>query len=108
MSEVSSTRSSFFPKNDKASINRANKLQSQILQRNDKKRSETIRDNTKNDARVKINDAVKDFSRIKKAVDQAPDIDNSKKIAELKAKIQAGKYNINYDALADRMLETEL
>lgn len=108
MSEVNSARSSFFPKNDRASINRANKLRAQVLQRNDKQKSESIKDKTKNDARVKIPDAIKDFSRIKKAVDLAPTIDNSVKIAELKAKINAGTYNINYDALAEKMLQTEL
>ena len=108
MSEVTSTRSSFFPKNDRASLNRANKLQAKILQRNDKERSSAIKDNTKNDARVKIPDAVKDFARIKKAVDLAPPKDNSAKVAKLKEQIQAGQYKINFDALADRMLETEL
>ena len=50
---------------------------------------------------------VKDFSRIKKAVDQAPAIDNSEKIARLKEQIGNGTYQMDYDAIAERMLNRE-
>ena len=46
------------------------------------------------------------ISRIKKAVDTAGDIDHSAKIADLKARIKAGTYQVDYDAVADKMLES--
>ena len=48
-----------------------------------------------------------DFSRIKRAVDLTPDRDNSAKIADLKARIQSGTYETNYDAIADKLLASE-
>lgn len=59
------------------------------------------------DARVSIPDGVRDFSRIKKAANAAPEVDNSEKIARLKAQIQAGAYEVDYDGLADKMLQSE-
>lgn len=59
------------------------------------------------DAKVSIPEGVRDFSRIKKAADASPDIDNSDKIARLKAQIQAGTYEVDYDAVADKMLMQE-
>jgi negative regulator of flagellin synthesis FlgM len=59
------------------------------------------------DSRVSIPDGVRDFSRIKKAVDASPDVDNSEKIARLKAQIQAGTYEVDYDGLADKMLASD-
>jgi negative regulator of flagellin synthesis FlgM len=50
---------------------------------------------------------VRDFSRIKKAAASAPEQDNSEKIARLKAQIQAGTYEVDYDGLADKMLQSE-
>jgi negative regulator of flagellin synthesis FlgM len=40
-------------------------------------------------------------------VDMAPDVDNTDKIARLKQQIKAGTYNVNYDKLADKILESE-
>ena len=37
----------------------------------------------------------------------APEIDNSEKIARLKAQIAAGSYEIDYDGLADKILSSE-
>ena len=37
----------------------------------------------------------------------APEIDNTDKIARLKAQIADGSYKIDYDGLADKMLEQE-
>jgi negative regulator of flagellin synthesis FlgM len=58
-------------------------------------------------AKVEIPNAVKDYARIKKAVDMAPEVDNSEKIARLKEQIKAGSYNVNYEKLADKILESE-
>ena len=37
----------------------------------------------------------------------APETDNSEKIARLKAQINAGTYEIDYDGLADKILNSE-
>ena len=56
---------------------------------------------------VSIPERVKDFARIKKAVYNVPDKDNTEKIAALKQKIREGSYKIDYEDLADRMLRSE-
>jgi negative regulator of flagellin synthesis FlgM len=61
----------------------------------------------KKDAKVRIPDAIRDFSQIKKAVDQAPPLNKQDKIADLRRQIAAGEYKIDYDALADKILTNE-
>ncbi len=102
------TRSAFFPRGRTPQAESTQK-QTQVggVERNNLERSQEIQSRTSQDANVQIGDGVKDFSRIKKAVDAAPEMDNSEKIAALKAKIQAGQYEIDYDGLADKMLEQE-
>ena len=107
MSSIDTSRSGFFPHSKKPATERASQAQQTALKRNDPYRAQELRNTTQNDAKVDINDAIKDFSRIKKAVDAAPEIDNSDKIARLKQQIQAGTYTVDYDALADKMLATE-
>jgi negative regulator of flagellin synthesis FlgM len=70
-------------------------------------RASEITDRTSADAKVAIPEGVKDFSRIKKAATNAPEVDNSEKIARLKAQIQAGTYEVDYDGLADKILASE-
>jgi negative regulator of flagellin synthesis FlgM len=70
-------------------------------------RASQLNEKTSGDARVNIPDGVKDFSRIKKAAMNAPEPDNSEKIARLKAQIAAGTYEVDYDALADKILTSE-
>ena len=77
------------------------------MQRNPFEKTAEINSKTSRDAKVSIPEKIRDFSRIKKAVDMAPEIDNSDKIASLKAQIQAGSYQPDYDALADKILTTE-
>lgn len=103
------TRSPFFPNSRTAQkqAEQAKKAQQLAATRNTYDRAEEIRAKTSNDAKVSIPDTIKDFSRIKKAVDAAPQVDNTDKIADLKARIQAGTYEIDYDALADKMLGSE-
>lgn len=100
-------RTPFFPqsKTSNTEVNQAR--QAQALKRNSYDRAQEIQTKTGKDARVSIPEAIKDFSRIKKAADQAPPIDNSDKIAMLKAQIQAGSYEPDYDALADKILTSE-
>jgi negative regulator of flagellin synthesis FlgM len=102
------TRSPFFPRGKTAQTDSTQKQsQTGAVTRNDPARMNEIQARTSGDANVQIADGVKDFSRIKKAVDASPEIDNSEKIAQLKARIQAGQYQIDYDGLADKMLEQE-
>ncbi len=100
------TRPSFFPN---SRTNRRNAVQSptKALQRNSQTRIDELNNMSSKDAKVNINNAIKDFSRIKKAVDMAPEVDNSDKIAQLKAQINNGTYKVDYEALADKMLASE-
>lgn len=109
MSNIDVTnRSNFFPNSEKAKNVRAQKAQqAAALKRNDMARREQLERMSAKDAKVQIPDAVRDFSRIKKAVDAAPEIDNSDKIARLKQQIQNGTYKVNYEAIADKLLTTE-
>lgn len=110
MSKVdpSANRSSFFPhtRNGGDKVN-GKKVNSPYLQRNSSSRKTELEKTTKKHAKVDIPNAVRDFAKIKSAVDKAPEVDNSEKIARLKEQINAGTYNINYDGLADKILSSE-
>ena len=60
------------------------------------------------DAKVTIPEAIKDFARIKRVVDESPDLDNQIKVEKIKDQIQNGSYKINYELLAEKMLENEI
>ncbi|MBG07568.1 MAG: flagellar biosynthesis anti-sigma factor FlgM [Halobacteriovoraceae bacterium] len=60
------------------------------------------------DAKVTIPEAIKDFARIKRVVDESPDMDNQIKVEKIKDQIKNGSYKINYDLLAEKMLENEI
>ncbi len=49
----------------------------------------------------------KEFAKVKEAATKAPDI-REQKIAELKKRIAEGKYKIDENAVADRMVEDHL
>jgi negative regulator of flagellin synthesis FlgM len=102
------TRSPFFPRSRSAQAESA-KGGGQVggVNRNDPDRASEISERTSSDAKVSIPDGVKDFSRIKKAAMTAPEPDNTDKIARLKAQIEAGTYEIDYDGLADKILSSE-
>lgn len=102
------TRSAFFPKGRTAQAESA-KGGSQVgaANRNSNERASELVDKTSTDAKVSIGDGVKDFARIKKAAMNAPEPDNSEKIARLKAQIAAGTYEVDYDGLADKILTSE-
>ncbi|MBT7608941.1 MAG: flagellar biosynthesis anti-sigma factor FlgM [Bacteriovoracaceae bacterium] len=102
-----SSRSSFFPRSraEGTSSQRAKAL-TKSLARNDAERIKAL-EQTKDDARVSIPEGIKDFARIKKAVDAVPDRDNSAKVARLKQQIENGTYKVNYEALADKILASE-
>ncbi len=104
MSTIDSTSSrSIFLPNKKAS----GSIGPSGLQRNSETRKNELEAFSKSDSQVDIPDAIKDFSRIKKVADAAPAIDNSEKIARLKSQIDAGTYKVDYDKLADKILEQE-
>lgn len=107
----SATRAPFFPNSRKAATTNAGGAgeaeQVSGPRRNAPDKAQEIKGRTAQDARVDIPDSIKDFSRIKKAADSAQPIDNSEKIARLKAQIQNGTYNIDYDGVAEKILTTE-
>lgn len=102
------TRSAFFPRSrDVKSESTQSGQKVDGVQRNTTERASEIAQKTSTDAKVSIPEGVKEFSRIKKAAMSAPEVDNSEKIARLKAQIQDGSYQIDYDALADKILTSE-
>lgn len=102
------TRSAFFPRSRTAQTESAKSTgKTEGIQRNSMDRASELTDKTATDAKVSIPEGVKDFSRIKKAAMNAPEPDNSEKIARLKAQIAAGTYEVDYDQLADKILQSE-
>lgn len=104
---IESTRAPFFPHSKSAQAKRAESLRKAAIQRTTPMRQQELTDFTAGDTQVNIPNAVKEYSRIKKAVDAAPPVDNSAKIAKLKSQINNGTYNVNYDAIADKLLSSE-
>ncbi|MDD4974485.1 MAG: flagellar biosynthesis anti-sigma factor FlgM [Bacteriovorax sp.] len=107
MSAVDSTssRSLFMP--GKKETRESGKVGPAGLKRNSETRKNELEAFSKSDSKVDIADAIKDFARIKKVADAAPDIDNTDKIARLKAQIADGSYKIDLDGLSDKILEQE-
>lgn len=101
------TRSAFFPRGRTQAESAKGGGKVDGTQRNSMERASELSDKTATDAKVSIPEGVKDFSRIKKAAMSAPEPDNSEKIARLKAQINAGTYEIDYDGLADKILTSE-
>ena len=108
MSNVdSATRSSFFPNSRQSkAATKKTELQRAALKRNGLERMQEL-EASKMDAKVNIPDAIRDFSRIKKAGDASPEPNNTDKIARLKQQINNGTYKVDYEALADKILASE-
>ena len=102
--ESTNSRSAFFPN---SKTGKTGSLKKQYLRRNDSDRKQELESLSKRDVKVDIPGAIRDFSRIKKAVDSAPELDNSAKIADLKARINNGTYKVDIDGLADKILSSE-
>jgi negative regulator of flagellin synthesis FlgM len=102
------TRSPFFPRGRNVQTE-STKGGGQVEKsnRNSAERSSEISGKTAGDAKVNIPEGVKDFSKIKKVASSAPEVDNTDKIARLKAQIEAGTYEVDYDGLADKILNSE-
>ena len=106
MAKVTNERNKFFLNNSNQF--KTNKLDNYKLKRNNPDRKKDIDNTTKHDAKVDISDAIKDFARIKKSVDDLPEANNRDKIESLKAKIGRGEYKVDYDELADKILKDEM
>ncbi len=106
MSNSIDTRSPFFPKG-RNPVDKTQTGQVGGPERNSPDRAGELMNKTSQDAKVSIPEGVRDFSRIKKVAGAAPEVDNSEKIARLKAQIQAGTYEMDYDGIADKMLQSE-
>ena len=111
MTEIN-TRPSFFP--NSPSANQSSKTRnanypSEIGESrvNSSDRIEELNNATSEHVRVDIPDSIKDYAAIKTAVDQAEPLDNSAKIAAIKEKINAGKYVVDDEAVANKMLTNE-
>ena len=101
------TRPPFFP-NSRTSQAKINSPAQITLKRNSEDRIQELQHQTGDHAKVNIGDKIKDFSKIKRIADATSgQVDNSAKIADLKSRIQAGTYQVDYDALADKILESE-
>ena len=104
------TRSPFFPRGRSANETGAAQGGGKVdgaNRGNSTERASELTEKTATDAKVSIPDGVKDFSRIKKAAMSAPEVDNTEKIARLKAQIAAGTYEMDYDGIADKILSSE-
>jgi flagellar biosynthesis anti-sigma factor FlgM len=101
MSKINNTiiRPPFFPGNTKSS--------SRIKARNNPERKAELDEISKNHSSVNINQKIKDFSRIKKIVDMAPELDRQGKINELRNQIKNGTYQVNEEKIAEKILQNE-
>jgi negative regulator of flagellin synthesis FlgM len=59
------------------------------------------------DANTEISSKGKEFAKAKAVASEAPDV-REEKIAALKARIAEGRYKIDADAIADRMVDDHL
>jgi len=100
-----SLRSPFFPnKPSGGKINKSKRSAIKTLQRNDLERKNELDNLSRNHTKVSVDAKVKDFSRIKKAVDSAESVDRSDLIASLKNRIKNGEYNIDPEKIAEKMI----
>ncbi|MGK5090166.1 flagellar biosynthesis anti-sigma factor FlgM [Bdellovibrionota bacterium FG-2] len=58
-------------------------------------------------AKTELSARGKEFAKAKAVASQAPDV-REEKIAELKRRISAGKYEVNADAVADKLVDEHL
>lgn len=103
----SNTRSSFFPRSKNIKESNVKKSLSSKSRENINEGGD-LKKTLGKDVDVFISDRVKNFSKIIKIINDAPELDNTNKIARLKRQIEKGEYVINYEALADKILQSEL
>lgn len=100
-----SLRTPFFP-NRSPSQDRV-KISSRKIERNDSTRKNELDSISKNHTKVSINNKIKDFSRFKKVVDNAEEIERSDYLMSLKNKINRGEYNVDPEKIAEKMILNE-
>lgn len=105
--EKNTEKSGFFPGKTERPSARPAKISTTIDKELPRKSNSSQPQPESKDAKVEIPDAIKDFSKIRKAVDGAPTINNASKIADLKARINEGSYSVDYDVLAEKILTSE-
>ncbi len=103
----SDTRPSFFKSKTTNIENIKGRQTPSLLNRNELEKQNEIKESTSKDVTVDIPDKIKDFSRIKYAVENSPDRDNTEKIQDLRGKISKGQYDIDFDELAKKIIESE-
>lgn len=102
--DPNANRTAFFPKarGTKSQPNKGVNSKSEKVSKEGQKASPLAQ--TPERAKVDIKEAIRDYSKIKKAAIKAPEFDVNEKIAMLKGQIKSGEYEIDYDAVADEML----
>lgn len=68
---------------------------------------EKVQDQTGQDAIVNLSPALKEAQTIKEVISSEPDI-REDKVAEIRERIESGEYNIDNDAVADKMVNAFL
>jgi len=111
MSDVSKARANFFPNSPSAKEAKRKAIENMEALRHSQgsqiNHGDDHSGSVNQDARVQIPESVRDFSIIKSAVDKSATPDRSEKIQDLKNKINSGNYQVDYDAVATKMLESE-
>ena len=64
-------------------------------------------DSVKSDISSRGKELAKDMAKAKEVANSAPDV-REEKVAELKRRIAAGKYNVSPEAIADKMVDEHL
>ena len=100
-----SLRTPFFP-NSTPSPKKA-KINSRKIERNDSARKNELDSISKNHTKVSINNKIRDFSRFKKVVDNAEEIDRSDYLMSLKNRINRGEYSVDPEKIAEKMILNE-
>ena len=77
------------------------------IKKNSREKINEIEKKTKGDVKVDINKKVKDFSKIKRMLDNRPMPESNQKIQDIKEKINNKTYHIDEEAIADRILRFE-
>lgn len=77
---------------------------SQVYRSNSVSATKKAKNNQLFSDKLEISQEAKAFKTAKAAVDNAPDI-RADKVANIKAQIEAGSYNISSEAVADKILE---
>lgn len=74
---------------------------------NDAKKTTTSAAPTDSEVKAEFSSRAKDFSKAKQVASETPDVREAK-VAELKKRIAEGKYKVDANAVADRMVDEHL